>query len=416
MTILNKILNKTGKIFKIDAKYFFKSGSYLTATHFIDAFMRLMLSIVLARALTQISFGQFNFILAVLGTFGFLSLQGTTTSIARSVALGFDASLEEGTRDKVRFSLLGMLAMLISAGYVYIIKDEPEIAFIFIVCSLFFVPYFSLVGYESFLIGKRMFKQLAIYKSLSSVIAIIPTLLVAILTKNIFYITTTLIGMTSLLNIYFYFKTKKLKKNENIDGGVIKYGRKLTWISLVATIFINIDRLVVSYFLGFKALAVYAVAMAIPKQFRLVVKTAVSSIFPGLSVLNKEESHKVIRRRLWQMIVISAVLSLIGAALAPIAIKLLYGEQYSEAIPYAVLVFAFMWLVIPIVPIAEGLLPAQKREKRMLKLNIYTYTIYASLLLILVPRYTLAGAVWSYILVRVFTFIYLVTSLKKTED
>jgi O-antigen/teichoic acid export membrane protein len=75
-----------------------------------------------------------------------------------------------------------------------------------------------------------------------------------------------------------------------------------------------------------------------------------------------------------------------------------------------------MWLVIPTVPISEGLLPAQKRSKRMLKLNVYTYAIYAILLVILVPKFGLAGAIWSYILDRIFTFIYILSSVKNIKD
>lgn len=415
MKIINKALTKLGKIFKLDAKYFAKSGSYLSATYFTDAFVRLILSIVLARMLTQIDFGQFNFILAVFGTLAFLSLQGTSLSITRSVARGYDAAINEGTKDKVMFSMLGSLSLIVTAIYMYT-RGDILLAKVFAIFSLFFIPYFAFVGYESFLTAKRMFREYAIFRSVTSILAVAIALIIAFITRDVLWIAVTLVGVTAILNVVFYIMTLKYKKNENRDNEVIRYGRRLTLITLATTMFINIDKLVITYFLGFKALAIYSVAMVLPRQFKLLVKASVSSVFPGLAVLNKEDSHKIIRKRLRQMIVISMLLSVIGALLAPIAIRIIYGQDYIEAIPYAMLVFAFMWLVIPTVPISEGLLPAQKREKRMLKLNIYTYAIYIILLLILVPRFGLAGAVWSYILDRMFIFVYLTTSLKNIED
>ncbi len=415
MKLVDNLVKKAGKFLHLDAKYFAKSGSYIVATHFIDGIMRLILSIVLARSLTQIVYGQFNFILSVLGTFGFLSLQGTTTSIARSVSRGHDASLIMGTKDRVKFSLFGSLALFITAGYMYW-RNDVLLGHAFVACGIFFIPYFSLVGFESFLIGKRLFKELAIYKSLTSIIAVIPTIIAAFITKDVFWVVTTLIGTTSLLNILFYFKSFKFRQNTRVDHDVIRYGRYLTWVGLTTAVFINIDKLVITYFLGFKDLAIYSVAMILPRQFKLITKSAVSVIFPGLAALNKEDAHKVLRKRLKQMIVISIILSIFGVLLTPFVIRLIYGDAYSGSIFYAQLLFAFIWLVVPTAPIVDGLLPAQRRGRRLLKLNIYTYAIYAILLLVLVPRYGLVGAVWSYILNKMFTFAYLTASLKNIED
>ncbi len=415
MTLIKQMLNKIGKYLNLDAKYFAKSGGYITASHFIDGFARLILSIVLARSLSQIVYGQYNFVLSVLGTLAFLSIQGTTTSIIMSVAIGFENSLIAGTKDKIKFSILGSIGLFIIAAYMYI-RGDYLLGHAFVACGLFFIPYYALVGSESFLVGKRMFKQLAIYRSLTSIIAVIATVITIFFTRNLFWIIAALIGSTALLNIVFYFKTLKFRQDDKVDRDVVKYGRYLTLIGLTTTIFINIDKLIITYFLGFKELAVYSIAMILPRQLKLLTKSAVSVIFPGLAALKKEQAHIVLRKRLKQMIVISAALSVIGVLLTPLAINLIYGQQYKEAVPYAQLIFAFMWLVIPTVPISEGLLPAQRRGKKMLKLNVYTYVLYIILLLIFVPKLGILGAVISYIANRVFTFIYLLSSVKNIRD
>ncbi len=415
MKSIEQMLNKVGKYLKIDANYFAKSGGYITANHFIDGFARLILSIVLARGLSQIVYGQYNFVLSVLGTLAFLSVQGTTTSIIRSVAKGFDNSLIAGTKDKIKFSILGSIGLFIVAAYMYI-RGDDLLGHAFVVCGLFFIPYYALVGSESFLVDKRMFKQLAVYRSLTSIFAVLATVITIYFTRDLFWIIAALIGSTALLNVIFYLKTLKFRQNDKIDNDVIRYGRYLTWVGLTTAVFINIDKLVITYFLGFKDLAIYSIAMVLPRQFKLITKSAVSIIFPGLATLNKEDAHKVLRKRFKQMLLISVVLSIIGALLTPFAIRIIYGDTYTGSILYAQLVFAFMWLVIPTVPISEGLLPAQRRGRRMLKLYLYTYAIYAILLVLLVPRYGIMGAVVSYILDRFFIFVYLMGSLKNIED
>ncbi len=415
MTLIKHMLNKIGKYLNLDANYFAKSGGYITASHFVDGFARLILSIVLARGLSQIVYGQYNFVLSVLGTLAFLSIQGTTTSIIRSVAKGFDDSLITGTKDKIKFSMLGSIGLFAIAAYMYV-RGDDLLGHAFIVCGLFFIPYYALVGSESFLVGKRMFKQLAIYRSLTSIFAVIATVIAISFTRSLVWIIAALIGSTALLNIVFYLKTLKFRQNNKIDNDVIRYGRYLTWVGLTTAVFINIDKLVITYFLGFKDLAIYSIAMVLPRQFKLLTKSAVSLIFPGLASLSKEDAHNVLRKRFKQMILISVALGIIGALLTPFAIRIIYGDAYTGSILYAQIVFAFMWLVIPTVPISEGLLPAQKRGRKMLKLNLYTYAIYAILLLFLVPRYGIMGAVVSYILDRFFVFVYLMGSLKNTKD
>lgn len=412
--MLDKLLNKTGKLLNIDARYFARSGSYIGINHIVESLAKLALNIVLARELSQIVYGQYNFILSIVGTLAFLSLQGTTTSITRSVSRGYDQTVVTGTIDRIKFSVLGSVALFITAGYMYA-RNDDILGNSLIVAGLFFIPYNAISGFEAFLNGKRKFREYSIYRSIITMSVAAATIIVTFITRDLFWTIVALIASNSILNIIFYLKTLKLRENRNIDKDAVGYGRHLSYIGLISTVFINIDKLIVTYFLGFQSLAIYTVAMLLPRQLKLLGKSFSAAIFPGLAALDKEKANKTIKGKYGKIVIVSIIISIIGAVLAPYAIRIIYGQSYEEAILYTQIVFAFSWLVIATTPIVDALLPAQKRNKRLLKLSIYTYSTYIVSLLVLVPLYGVIGAVIAYIINKMFTFVYLTRSLSITD-
>lgn len=385
----NKILNKLEKRLEMNFRLFMKNFSYMFANNIITIIFALALSVMLARVLSLEVFGQYNFILSIFGLMAILSLPGMNTSITRSCARGFDGSFIEGTKIRVRWGLFGSFVLLLFGLYYYI-GGSFLLSFGFVLAALFFISYYSFRTYQFFLLGKKRFKRYSAYLASITIIANLITMIIAYYFRNLLIILFVLFGLTSLINFIFLFKTIKERKNDEIDKDLIPYGKHLTIINMVSMIKSYFDKIIVAFFLGFEFLAIYSVAIIIPRQAKPLWTMISNTIFSDLSRKSKKEAYSAVRSRFKYILLLEAAIIIIGIIILPPIISYFYSKKYIEAIFYAQLLM-FLTLSGPGI-ILFSLSAAQKQLKKVYKISTIPPLIDIFLLVLLTPIYGLLGA------------------------
>ncbi len=403
--LLGRTIRKLSKPLNLDLIYFTNKGKYLLFAHIVSLLMRLFLSAVLARSLSKVVYGQYNFILSVVGTLIVFTLTGVNSALTIASAQRKDGFYLQALKSKLKFSVFGVL-ILIGISIYFFITNNSHLAWPILITALFFIPFYVFLLYFPFLNGKKYFKKYSLYSIVTETIPVSITIIVILLSKNLTLIILSWFCITSLFNIYFFKKTLKLRKNNLGDKKLLSYGKSLTIINFLSNVLVNIDKLLVSYFLGFANLAIYTIASMFPEQLKRLLKAVgVPLVFPDFSVLDKNEVYKKIKKRLWLLFSLAILVSLIGLLSAPYLITLVYGAKYTDSIFYAKLLFLSMIFALPFAFINLGVLIPQRRKKELYVLNTLIPLVNIGLLLILIPKLGLLGAVLSRIFSRFFGFV-----------
>src|SRR5574341_893188 len=125
---------------ELDVMYYVRGGAWLFSTQFLLILGSLGLAMGFAHLTSKEIFGQFQFVLAVLGTLSVLSFPGANTAVQLGASQNKDATLIQGVLYKLKRSILGILGLLIVAFYFYS-KHEPRYEAIwpvFLVAIIFF--------------------------------------------------------------------------------------------------------------------------------------------------------------------------------------------------------------------------------------------------------------------------------------
>jgi O-antigen/teichoic acid export membrane protein len=384
-----RILDKLEKRLEMNLRPFMKNFSYMFANNIITIIFALALSVMLARVLSLEVFGQYNFILSIFGLISILSLPGMNTSLTRSCARGFDGSFIEGTKIRVKWGVLGTLFLLI-VGLYYYIEGSFLLSFGFMISALFFVSYHSFRTFHGFLMGKKRFKRWSVYLSAITIVANMTTMIIAYYFRNLLIILFVLLGLVSLMNAIFLFKTIRERKNDKIDKDTIPYGKHLTLVNIVAIIKSHLDKILVMFFLGFESVAIYSVAIIIPRQIKPLWMMISDMIFPDLSKKSKKDAYSAVRKRFKYMILLEIAIIVVGIIILPTIISYFYSHKYVEAIFYAQLLMLLTLSGPGIVLV--NLAAAQKQLRKVYKISTIPPIIYIILLALLTPLYDLMGA------------------------
>ncbi len=412
---MNDILNKEKKFGKrcidklenllgINLRYIFRGGSYLLSSYSISIVLRLFLSIALARFLTKQVYGQYNFIFSIIGVITIFALPGMASATIRAIVRGYEGTYLKIIKTKIKYALIGFFILSCIIIY-FIFKNDLHLAKYLLIATIFFIPQYCLVEYTNFFIGKKYFKKVAIFDIITVIIYTTLTIAVAYLTKDLFWIILTLTGSISISYFIFFLISLKYKKNNQTKKGLIKYGKHLTLIEAIPLIGVHVDKLIITYFMGFEALAIYAIASIIPQQMRGVIKSIIPIFSPKFSELNQEEVYPKIRKKLLYLIILSIIFGLVMIILTPFLIPPIWGQKYIGSIYYAQLLIIAVAIAIPTI-VLMNLLRSQKKKKEILKINIFITFLKIILMLILVPKFKLFGVVLSIFIYRIIGSIY----------
>lgn len=411
--ILDLIENWEKKI-NVDLKYFIKNIPALITFTFISTLMSITSSIIFTRTVSQELYGVYVYIFTVFGTLSFFTVNGMNIAVQRASSRGYDGVLNESTRIRLKWSILGSVTIIALSFYYYFYAENLILAQCLLLSAFIFPFYYSLDLAQDFLSGKKMFKKYSYFKILISVITTLSSVFVLIMTKNILFALATNLIINSVTQIYIYiYTTRNVKTNNKTDDESISYGKNLTVQGLIPLVTSQIDTIFIANFLGFEQVAIFNIAVA-AQSFSSIPRSIIQSlVFPKIAVMNKREGAKVLFKNLKFLIIVSIISCIILALLFPILIPLMFTKSYSDSI-----IIAQILLIAEIVASPGGIftqmLKAQGRAGDLFRLSLYTRIISTALLFIFIPVLGVLGAVLVRIIYNLISTIYSVYIAKKS--
>ncbi len=106
--LIDRTLASLSSRFEIDLAYFVKGGLWLTLPLVFSSLLGLVRAAFFARLSDQELYGQFGFVVGVMGLFAILALPGMGVALTQTVARGNHGALVDAARAICRWGWLGL--------------------------------------------------------------------------------------------------------------------------------------------------------------------------------------------------------------------------------------------------------------------------------------------------------------------
>lgn len=384
-----KFLRKTQKYTGTDNVYLAKGGFWLASGQVIFSITSILLAIAMANLLSPEIYGDYKYLLSLMGTLSIFSLTGFSAAIVQATARGMEGSFYSGFKTKLKWGFLGSLAAIGGALY-YWFRGNDTLPIPLLIMAIF-LPLWQASGiYGSFLEGKKLFNVQVKYSTINQILsagAIIATLFI---TKNLLWLVVAYFASHTFLSYFLYLLTKrKFKPNKKEDVQTIPYGMHLSVMGILSQAAAYLDKILIFTFIGPTQLAIYSFATAVPGTIQDIVKSIDILAIPKLSVRSKEEIRQGIMKKVWKLFLLMAITIIFYALAAPYIYKIFF-HQYLSSIHYSQV---FMLSFISLPASLLGLAFRAKMMKKELYLLKITPFVQVALLAILIPFYGIWGAI-----------------------
>ena len=386
------------KYTQTDMVYLAKGGFWLTLGKIISAFSSLLLAIAFANLLDPVTYGNYKYILSLVGILGVFSLTGMGTAITQAVARSLEGSFQKGFRSKLKWGTLGSLVAL--GGAIYYFSRGNYTLPIPLLISAAFLPLMQASKiYEGFLAGKKLFNFQVKYSTLSQIISVGALIGTLFLTKNLFWLIAVYFVSRTLLNYSFYLITRrKFQPNKKEDSKTLSYGKHLSLIGVISAIGGHLDKILLFTLVGSGTLAVYSFAIIVPDQVRGLLKSIKTLALPKFAGRTEKEIKRNIMKKVWKLSLLAGVIIVAYIMIAPSLYKIFF-PKYLSSIPYSQ--FAILALVGFPFSLITVSFKAKMRKKELYLLNLVSVAKIA-LVIILVPFFGIWGAVIAIVGTKIF--------------
>ena len=119
-----RFLRKTQKYTGTDNVYLARGGFLLTLGQAVSVLSSFLLAIAFANLLNPEDYGQYKYILSLLGILQIFSLVGIKKAVAQAVARGLEESFYSGFKTKLKWASFGSLAAIGAAVYYWVSGNE----------------------------------------------------------------------------------------------------------------------------------------------------------------------------------------------------------------------------------------------------------------------------------------------------
>jgi O-antigen/teichoic acid export membrane protein len=403
--ITYNLLKRSEKWTKTDMIYLAEGGFWLTLNQGVSSISAFLLAIAFANLLPQEVYGNYKYILSLVGILAIPTLSGMNTAIIQAVSRGYEGSVIPALKTKVKWGLIGGIASLVLALYYYI-EGNNTLSISFLISSIF-IPFMdSLSVYKSYLNGKKNFKSLSKYDITNTIISTITVLIVILFTKNIFLIIVSYFTSHTIIRLILLKITlEKNKRNNKENIETISYGKHLSLMGVLNTASSYFDKLLIFHYIGAIELAIYIIAIAPPNQLSGLVKNINILALPKLSLIKTENIKKILISKILKISLILSLVSFLYIIIAPFLYKILF-PQYLESIFYSQL-FSISLILIGPITLLLSFFQAKQKKIILYQYNIIKPIVKIISLLILINFFGVLGVIIAIIITNVFELLFL---------
>jgi O-antigen/teichoic acid export membrane protein len=334
---LSKLVDAVGKKLDINLSFFLKNGFWVSLSQLVVLVTGAGLMVILARYLSQETFGLYQFLIAWISTFSLFSIPDLNASILHSVANGKDGTYKKALRVRFRWSFIGVPILAGLAFYYYHFQSDPTLGLGLLMIALVFPFLHAPTSWTVFLQAKERFDLSSKYASIYAVLNFIAiSASVFIGEGQLLPVFGTYLLIMLLSNLFFLKGSFKLIKNEEEDNDWKDYGFFLTKINVLAILAGRLDIILVGVFLGIETLAIYSIGSRFAILFQTVLNNLLTIVTPTIARQNTLDFKKY-----FQIFLGTSVISLILILITPSLIIFLFTDKYAASIYLSQIILAF---------------------------------------------------------------------------
>lgn len=395
--LLSRKINWLSSYLSLDLNYFVGGGFWLVAGNVISVLSGIILSSLFARIWHKETYGQFSFLMSLMGIASVLALPGMSQAVTQATSEGKDGVFKKACRAVALWSMAGVVFLVIIASYFYL-NGARNLSLSILVSALLFPVISGASLYNSFLAGKKLFKQVAIFGSLAQIVSILATAIALVYWPSLIAVSFFSAASTAVINIILTVFAFKHVANNQSDESTIKMGVHLSFSQFFTISADFLDRLFIPLFLGFTNNAVYAFAILVPMQMHAFLKIFTTLGQPKVARIDDRQIGRDLLNKSLQLEFLILILVVAYIVAAPYIFSILY-PAYSESAVGLSQVFSLSLLYFPSNLFGLGLV--KKRDSASIyKLNISYFVLTILSLFAFVPTFGLWGAVLSKVAVR----------------
>jgi len=404
MDKVKQILKWSEKYTRTDMTYLVKGGFWLLLSQALLFSLSFGLLWVFANYLDPEVYGQYRFFTTAVGLLAIASLSGMNTATIRAVARGYSGLIPQILHIRLRWSLLGVLAAFIAAGYYYW-RGDMTMSGLFIITALFVPFYQSFTLYNSYLIGRKDYRSFTPITVSQKVIIAMATVTAILLTQNIFWILGSFLASTALANIFLYYYTiYRWPLSNQTDAETIPYGKKLSLMGAIGAAAGQLDKIVLWYLTGPVAVAAYTIASALPKEVAGSFSHIGVLALPKMADRSKATLRTSLLHKMLIFFLVSLPITLAYILAAPLIFQL-FLSQYLEYV-YLSQVASVLISLTPVTLLIQYF-QATMHTRALYAMQFFLPAVLIGLFFLLIPPFGALGAVLSTIGSQVASFFLL---------
>ena len=321
-------------------------------------------------------------------------MPGINVAIIKYTSQKQDGVYSRGSRLRFIYSLIEIPLFLMVGAYFYY-YDSRIVGLGLMSISIFFPFFDGLNSWESFLVGKKRFKHIFIYKSTYSVINLaILVLVIYLKSENLILIILSYIFVNSVFNIICILITKKIIKNNSEAPGWRKEGYKLTLRTVISLLYNNVDKIIIGLLMGPGELAVYSIAVVIYSKVLFFIKEIINVVTPKLFEKTKDKDYRLEKKTMFFSTLFILLFTAIIVVIIPKMYILFFSEKYADSIRYAQIYMA----IVPISfinNIIQIFLIGKNKVNIVITNQVISICLNLILYFVLIPIWGIYGAIVS---------------------
>ncbi len=399
---VNQLLEKFQKSLKLDLRFFLKAGIFGSLSQASGIISGLIISYFFGHFASQKLFGDYNYILAVIGFLSILSLPGLDSYLIRSLGQKNDSSFIRSAKYKFVFSLIAVPILLGIAAY-YFTVGQAFLAYSFIIAFIFFPLIGPVQLFNEFLTARKQFKEMALFSSLSSILTAIMICLAVFFSWSLpIVVAAYFLGIFIPSLFGFSYSLSRIKNNQSKDKSLLSYGLFMTSLSVIPWSAAYLGQIILAVLLGTEFLSIFIVAHKIPLYIQKNLFVFHKPVTAKLASQTNKQHLETLSKHFWKLILLGVVFTLPIYFLSPYLIRFIFTDEYSLAIPLAQLM-SLSVIPLPLTWALEDIMVFQKIKKPQFYASFIINLLRVGLYFILIPIFKLYGLIFIYIIDRYLT-------------
>lgn len=348
-----------------------KNSIYQFSTNFAVKIGSLIFTIIMARLLMPELFGLYNLALSTILIFFVLSNMGIGPSLVTLV------SRELGKRNKAKAKayvlyigkvkifliLVSAIILLISSKFISNVYYQKPIFWALIAGSVYILFYGIAIFLEYILQAsnyfKRIFHKEIIFQIFRVILVPLSTFLAiknAISNEKILFILFIALAFSYFLICIFmsifyirkidFIKTKRNKLDKKEKKNANRFLIVISATALSGLFFDYVDKIMLGHFVSAEFIGYYSAAIGLVGTF-IALEGFGTALLPIFSQANKDALERGLKKSTTIVLLFSIISALLTIALAPLLVRLFYGQQYLPSIQVLMLLSLLM-IPIPI--------------------------------------------------------------------